>query len=67
MVKEIEDGSSKRALRHKQLFDALKEVKKHEEVSYTKERIDKYFERIPERRSLDELDEVYEEIEKTKR
>ena len=30
-----------------------------EEVSYTKERIDKYFETTHNRQSLDELDEIY--------
>ena len=37
-----------------------------EEVSYTKERIDKYFETTHNRQSLDELDEIYNEIKITK-
>lgn len=38
----------------------------YEEVSYTKERIDKYFETTNRRQSTDELDEIYNEIESTK-
>ena len=66
LVKGIEDSNSKRALRQKKLFDALKERQEYEQVSYTKERIDKYFETTNNRQSLDELDETYKEIEKTK-
>ena len=49
------------------MFDALMKREEYDQVSYTKEKIDKYFETTNNRQSLDELDEVYEEIEKTKR
>tara|TARA_B100001013_G_scaffold341106_1_gene265182 strand:+ start:767 stop:1096 length:330 start_codon:yes stop_codon:yes gene_type:complete len=67
LTKKMEYSNTRRAYRQKKLFDAMKEKDEYEEVSYTKEKIDKYFERIHERRNLDELDEVYEEIEKTKK
>ena len=67
LMRKMVDDDSKRASRHKKLFDALKKREEYEQVSYTKEKIDKYFETTNNRQSLDELDEVYEEIEKTKR
>ena len=67
LMRKMVDAASKRASRHKKLFDALKKREEYDQVSYTKEKIDKYFETTNNRQSLDELDEVYEEIEKTKR
>ena len=52
---KLTNDNSKRALRHKEIFDALKSEDEYEEVSYTKEKIDKYFETTNNRQSLDEI------------
>lgn len=64
LLVQLGDGKKNDAERRKLKFGLYPPI---EQVSYTKERIDKYFETTNNIQNLDELDETYREIEKTKK